>query len=313
MDYRCMLAAHVANGADVTVGCVEVPLREASAFGVVAVDAGGWIHRFDEKPDAPAPLPQQPGMALASMGIYVFNREVLTERLTTDAADAASRHDFGRNILPALVHEGRVLAYPFRNPQNGKRAYWRDVGTLDNYWQANLELLHEPPELDLQDPSWPLGTRRLQCPPPRFTDGGAARRSIVSGGCIVGGRVDQSLLSSNCQVGAGSHIEECVLLPNTRIGRDCHISRAIIASGCAIPDGTVIGEDPVRDAECYKVSENRVTLVTADGLARAASRAAASAGKALVPRDRDARPRPHAAPPETLRGRQGAVANCAAP
>jgi glucose-1-phosphate adenylyltransferase len=307
MDYRPMLDAHAANGAGVTVGCIEVPLGEASAFGVVAVDGRSWIRHFDEKPETPVPLPQQPGFALASMGIYVFDRELLVEALRSDAADAASRHDFGRNVLPALVREGRALAYPFRNPGGG-RAYWRDVGTLDSYWQANLELLDDPPPLDLRDPSWPLRPDRSACAPPRFTDGGAARRSIVSGGCVVGGRVEQSLLSPDCRVGRGAHVEECVVLPRARIGRNCRIRRAVVAGGCVVPDGAVIGEDALRDAEFYKVSGNGVTLVTASGLARAARRPSIPAARIHE------QPRVHGtAQPEALRGRQVVIANWNAP
>lgn len=279
MDYGLMLEAHAASGADVTVGCVAVPLRQASAFGVMTVDPEGWVERFDEKPASPTPLPHQPELALASMGIYIFDHELLARRLRIDAADAASRHDFGRDIVPGLINKAHVLAYPFRDPRSGKPAYWRDVGTLDSYWQANLDLLGETPELDLYDRSWPVWTHQPQCPPPRFVGDGVALRSIVSGGCSIGGRIVQSVLSANCDVGAGSSIDKSIVLPNVRIGRGCRIHRAIIDSGCEVPDGTVIGDNMLRDSRYYEVSANQVTLVTAEGLARAAVRQAALAEK----------------------------------
>ncbi|MDN5870905.1 MAG: glucose-1-phosphate adenylyltransferase, partial [Nitrococcus sp.] len=299
MDYGPMIEAHAASGADVTVGCVTVPLRQASAFGVVSVNPEGWVVRFDEKPESPAPLPRQPDMVLASMGIYAFDRKLLVQRLKSDAADAASQHDFGRNIVPGLIapgliHKAHVLAYPLRDPRSGKPAYWRDVGTLDSYWQANLEMLGEMPELDLHDRSWPIWTHQAQCPPPRFVGDGVALRSIVSGGCSIGGRIVQSLLSANCHVGADSIMAESIMLPNARIGRGCRIHRAVIDSGCEIPDGTVIGGNALRDSAHYEVSANQVTLVTAEGLARAAVRRAAAVKKA----DR-ARPVRRPAPAQT--------------
>jgi glucose-1-phosphate adenylyltransferase len=203
MDYRLMLHDHAANGADVTIGCVEVRVAAASAFGVMQADARNWVTRFDEKPAAPVPSLTNPDIALASMGIYVFNREFLVRCLRRDAADSASRHDFGRNIVPALLGEARVLAHAFRDPRGGP-AYWRDVGTIDSYWHANMELLAESPQLDFYDERWPIWTHQAQSPPPIFIGEGCARRSIVAGGCSVAGAVEHSVLSQGCKIAAGA-------------------------------------------------------------------------------------------------------------
>jgi glucose-1-phosphate adenylyltransferase len=269
MDYHAMLEAHVASGAGITVGCVEVPLAAASDFGVVSVDASGWVARFDEKPVLPAPLRGDPAAAMASMGIYVFDRALLLDCLRVDAANPGSGHDFGRDVLPWAVEHLAVAAYAFHDPSTGRRAYWRDVGTLDSYWQANMELLAEQPELDLYDEQWPLWTHPPQLPPPRFVGDGAALRSIVSAGCSVGGRVEESLLSVSCRVGAGTKLKACVVLPDVEIGRNCRIRRAIVDSGASIPDGFVIGEDPLRDAALFEMSPGGVAVVTAEMLERA--------------------------------------------
>jgi glucose-1-phosphate adenylyltransferase len=272
MDYLAMLEAHVESGAEATVGCVEVPVEEASAYGVMAVDRDGWVARFDEKPVRPAPMPADPDLALASMGIYVFDRAALVECLSADAEDAGSQHDFGHNILPALIRKARVASYAFRDPGSGERAYWRDVGTIDSYWQANMELLSEHPELDLHDTAWPIWTHQPQCPPPRFVGDGVARCSIVSCGCSIAGTVARSLLSTDCRVRGGATVEQSVVLPGVEIGRDCRIRRAIIDSGCKVPDGLVIGDDLLDAADLYHVSPGGVTLVTADMIERAAAR-----------------------------------------
>lgn len=269
MDYRAMIEAHVAGGADITVGCVEVPIAAARDFGVMSVDASGWVRRFDEKPDQPTPLPRDPGIALASMGIYVFARELLVEWLSADALDPSSRRDFGKDVLPKGVREGRVLAHAFRDPRTGKPAYWRDVGTLDAYWRANMELLDEAPEFDLYDECWPLWTHQPRTPPPRFIGAGTARRSIVSGGCTVAGSVERSLLSPECRVEPGALVEASVVLPQAEIGRHCRIRNAIVDSGVQVPEGTVIGHDACADAERFEVSAGGVVLVTAAMLERA--------------------------------------------
>jgi glucose-1-phosphate adenylyltransferase len=270
MDYAAMIRAHVEAGATATVGCIEVPIEEASEFGVMSVDAQGWIQRFDEKPARPAPTPRDAASALASMGIYVFGRELLAECLMADAKDPASAHDFGRDVLPALIERSGVLAYAFRDPKTGGQGYWRDVGTLDSYWQTHMDLLVEHPEFDLHDPHWPIWTHQAQCPPPKFIGDGVARASIVSGGCRVGGEVERSVLSTNCSVGAGSLVSDSVLLPDVTIGRDCRVFRAIIDAGCVIRDGTVIGENLLDEAEHFQRSAGGVTLVTARMLEAAA-------------------------------------------
>ena len=266
MDYHAMLEAHVASGAAITVGCVEVPVESATAFGVMAVDTAGWVERFDEKPALPSPTPQNADVVLASMGIYVFDRTLLAHCLRIDAANPRSSHDFGHDVLPWAVDHLAVAAYAFRDPSTGRQAYWRDVGTVDSYWEANMELLTESPELDLYDRRWPLWTRQPHCPPPRFVGDGVARRSIVSVGCSIAGRLEESLLAPNCRVAAGARVVSSVVLSGAEIGRNCRLRRAIIDTGSCVPDGTVIGEDPVRDRELYSVSPGGVVVVTADML-----------------------------------------------
>ncbi|MFM7272628.1 MAG: glucose-1-phosphate adenylyltransferase, partial [Gammaproteobacteria bacterium] len=192
MDYGTMLAAHVESGADVTVGCIEVPLAEASAFGVMAVDQDMRITEFAEKPEHPKPMPGKPEVALASMGIYVFSRQALFEELQRDNADPASSHDFGKDVIPAMLGRLRIHAFPFRDPQRGEQAYWRDVGTVDSFWEANRELIGITPDLDLYDRSWPIWTWQEQAPPAKFVFDDEGRRgmavdSMVSGGCIISG------------------------------------------------------------------------------------------------------------------------------
>jgi glucose-1-phosphate adenylyltransferase len=271
MDYLAMLEAHIASGAGLTVGAVEVPVSAASAFGIMTIDSSGCVSSFDEKPVRPVPLPHDSETALASMGIYVFDRELLVDCLSADAADPASSHDFGRDILPGAVGTLGVSPYAFRDPFTGRPAYWRDVGTVDSYWQANMELLAEQPPFDLYDRHWPLWTRQPHGPPPRFIGDGTALRSIVSGGCSVAGRVERSLLSTDGCVQPGASVETSVLLPNVVVGRNCRIRRAVIDSGCVIPDGLAIGENAADDAARYHISPNRVVLVTADMLRRGAA------------------------------------------
>jgi glucose-1-phosphate adenylyltransferase len=262
MDYRQMLEAHERSGATVTVGAVEVPVESASSFGVMRIDAAGRVLEFQEKPAVPAPSPHAPGTVLASMGIYAFSRRQLVALLRADAARARSSHDFGRDVVPAAVAAGGAVAHVFRDPTTERAAYWRDVGTLDSYWGANMELLGEPPAFDLHDRRWPLWTRQPQSPPPQFVGAGLAQRSIVSAGCRVAGRVEHSALSPDCTVHPGASVAGCVLLPNVVVGRDCRIQRAVVDRGVRIPDGTVIGETAA-DNETYHVSPNGVRLVTA--------------------------------------------------
>lgn len=240
MDYRPMIEAHAASGAAATVGCIEVPVEAAGAFGVMGVDGHGWVEAFQEKPEKPDAVPGRPDVALGSMGIYVFNRDFLLKALTADAGDASSSHDFGKDILPSLVRDRRLLAYAFRDDATGAPAYWRDVGTVDSYWQANLDLLDDDAPLDLHDPDWPLWTHQPLRTPSRFVRGGLATCSIVAPGSIVAGRVHRSVLFAGCAVAESSSIEGGLVLPGARIGRGCRMRNVIVDSGCSVPDGTVI-------------------------------------------------------------------------
>lgn len=272
MDYGAMLAFHAESGADMTVGCVEVSLDEARGFGVMAVDEQGKVERFDEKPTHPTPMPGHTDKALASMGIYVLNTEFLFETLIRDARDLESERDFGRNIIPEAIASSRVFAYPFRDPETAEQGFWRDVGTVDAYWSANMELVDPNPELDLYDSKWPILTYQQQLPPAKFQavtgcPQGTVIDTIVSGGCIVrSGQLSRSVLFSNVTVDAGSRLHECVVLPEVTVGRDCLIRRAIIDVGCNIPDGTVIGENPQEDARQFHVTQGGVVLITPEML-----------------------------------------------
>lgn len=272
MDYSNMLAFHVESGADMTVGCVEVPLVEARGFGVMAVDEQGRVQRFDEKPEHPIPMPGSGDTALASMGIYVLNTEFLFDELIRDARDTESDRDFGHNIIPDAIARSRVYAYPFRVPETGAQGFWRDVGTVDAYWAANMELVEPHPELDLYDSKWPILTNQQQLPSAKFRadEGhvqGTVIDSIVSGGCVVrSARLRRSLLFSNVKVNTGTALDECVVFPEVLVGRDCRIRKAVIDSGCCIPDGTVIGEDAEDDARRFHVTRGGVVLVTLEML-----------------------------------------------
>ena len=273
MDYGPMIAHHVETGADMTVGCIEVPLQTARAFGVVSVDAAGRVTRFDEKPPEPQPMPGSTDTALASMGIYIFNTAFLYEQLIKDADSDYSTHDFGHDIIPNLIEKYRIFSYPFRtSSQQGDNAYWRDVGTIDSFWEANLELIGVLPELNLYDDQWPIWTYQEQLPPAKFIFDDDDRRgmaldSMVSGGCLISGAtVRHSLLFSNVRVNSFSVLQDVVVLPNVRIGRDCRVTRAVIDKGCVLPEGTVIGEDAETDAERFYVSPNGVVLVTPEML-----------------------------------------------
>jgi len=272
MDYGPMIAEHVERKADMTVGCLEVSLEEARSFGVMSIDEAGWIKDFSEKPDQPDAMPDQPGRALASMGIYVFNTQFLYEQLIRDADDDTSEHDFGKNIIPYVIDRYRVLAYPFRDPTSGKQGYWRDVGTVDAFWEANLELCGITPELNLYDEDWPIWTYQEQLPPAKFVFDDENRRgmavdSMVSGGCIISGaKVRHSLLFSNVKVHTGSVLQDAVVLPDVDVGKGARITKAVVDKGCNIPPGMVIGEDPAADAERFFVSPRGVVLVTPDML-----------------------------------------------
>lgn len=274
MDYGLMLAEHAGSQADVTVGCIEVPVTEAAgAYGVAVIDDDGRIRGFEEKPQNPTPIPGQSDVCLGSMGIYIFNTRFLYERLIADADDSRSGHDFGGDIIPDCVARYRVQAYRFRDA-SGERAYWRDVGTLDSFWSANMELVDIVPELNLYDQHWPILTDQAQSPPAKFVfdddDGrrGQAIDSMVSGGCVISGAsVRHSLLFSNVRLEARTRLSESVVLTDVKVGPGCDIHRSILDRGCDIAAGTVIGRDHDADrARGFRVTPGGVVLVTPDML-----------------------------------------------
>ena len=274
MDYGPLLAAHSEIGADMTVCCLEVPIEEAAGqFGVMTVDETGRVIAFDEKPEHPAPIPGQDELCLASMGNYVFNTGFLYDQVIKDADDPGTQHDFGRNIIPAIIENYSVYAYPFRDPETDQQAYWRDIGTLNAFWEANMELVSVSPQLNLYDKVWPILTYQGQYPGAKFVFDDDDRRgeaidSIVSDGCIISGStVKRSLLFSNCRINSYSEIRDSVLLPEVEIGRHCHIERAIIDRGAVIADETVIGKDHDEDRRRgFRVTSDGLVLVTPDML-----------------------------------------------
>jgi glucose-1-phosphate adenylyltransferase len=269
MDYGKLLDEHVARAADATVVCVEVPLAEASAFGVMSVDDSGRVTGFEEKPAAPRPAPGTGGCALASMGVYVFNAQFLYEQLVRDADDPRSGHDFGKDVVPHIVARYRVFAHRFAascvDMPRGE-PYWRDVGTLDAYWEANLELAKVTPELNLYDRDWPVWTYQEQLPPAKFvfdSDGrrGMAVDSMVSGGCIVsGGTVRRSVLFSNVRVHDGALLEDCVVLPDVVIGPGVELRRAIVDRRVRLDTALLDGE------RRFRVTDKGITLITPEML-----------------------------------------------
>ncbi|XPF95966.1 glucose-1-phosphate adenylyltransferase [Colwellia sp. RE-S-Sl-9] len=275
MDYGELLAKHVETGADMTVCCVEVPVEEAAgSFGVMTVDENSRVCRFDEKPEHPSEVPGKPGMTLASMGNYVFNTQFLFDELAKDAAQDSSSGDFGNDIIPKIIESHKVFAFPFRDPNGEKQPYWRDVGTLDSFWEANMELVSPEPQLDMYDESWPIWTYQEQTAPAKFVfdeDGrrGMAVDSTVSGGVIVSGStVKRSLLFSKVRINSFCEIKDAVILPGAIIGRNCKISKAIIDRSCVIPDGMEIGIDHDADrANGLRVTAKGVVLVTRDMIA----------------------------------------------
>lgn len=268
MDYGDMLAEHVAQGADMTIGCIEVSIEEAKAYGVMSINNERRIIAFDEKPDSPNPMPGREDVALASMGIYIFNAAFLYEQLIKDADSVDSTHDFGHDIIPELITKYKVVAFPYKDVQGNEPGYWRDVGTIDAFWSANQELIGVTPELNLYDDNWPIWTYQAQQPPAKFVFDDDERRgtavdSMVSGGCIISGStVRHSVLFSNVEVHSYSVVEDCVVLPDVSIGRNCRLKKVVLDKGCEVPEGTVIGEDLEADAERYHVSPNGVVLVT---------------------------------------------------
>jgi len=271
MDYNHMLHDHVARGADMTIACMEVPIADAPGFGVMAVDESMRIVSFEEKPERPAHLPGRPGIALASMGIYVIGAEFLYEQLARDACDPDSTHDFGKDLIPWLLERShRLQAHRFSDScvnMTEDRPYWRDVGTLDAYWEANMELTKVVPDLNLYDRQWPIWTYQEQLPPAKFVFDDEGRRglavdSLVSGGCVISGAtVRRSLLFSSVRVHSFATVEDSVVLPGVDIGRNVVLRRAVVEKNCRLPPGLQVGVDARQDRERFDVSPKGITLV----------------------------------------------------
>lgn len=269
MDYAEMLQEHIATGADLTIPCIEVPRLSATGFGVMKVNDENRIVEFLEKPADPPGIPGQPEIALASMGIYIFNRKFLEKVLTEDAADEESSHDFGTDIVPRLVRSARVMAHRFsdscvRGPRD-KESYWRDVGTVDAYWQANMDMANDNPVIDVNDPHWPIMTGRQRLPPPQFIGDrhhGDAEQSIIGKGCIIGdAHIRKSLLSEKVHILKNADIYESVLLPEVTVGRNVSLKKAIVERGCHLPDGLIVGADAAEDARRFYRTGNGVVLI----------------------------------------------------
>jgi glucose-1-phosphate adenylyltransferase len=271
MNYARMLEAHVANGAALTVATIEVDRADAGAFGILATDAADRIVGFEEKPREPRTIPGNPAKCLASMGVYVFETSALFEVLERDAHDRQSAHDFGRNVIPAMIAERPVFSYQFRDENKGTARYWRDVGTIDAYFQASMDLVKVTPDLNLYDRDWPIRTYHVQAPPPKFVfaqtwEGGrmgTALDSMVAPGAIVsGGRVEQSILSPWVRVHSYARVEQSILFDGVEVGRHCRIRKTIVDKNVRIPDGTVIGYDLAHDRERFVVSDGGVVVLS---------------------------------------------------
>jgi glucose-1-phosphate adenylyltransferase len=271
MDYRRMLQKHIDLGAAVTLASIEVPIEDGRRFGIVAVDETNRVIGFQEKPADPAAIPGVPRLALASMGIYVFNIDVLATALEEDAAKPESHHDFGKNIIPALIGGGKVFSYPFYDENKKAAKYWRDIGTLDAYYEANMDLCHVNPEFNMYDPEWPLRTYQPQAPPAKFVfaeEGGRkgeALDSLISPGCIVSGsRIAGSILCPNVRVHSFCTIDQSILMPGVQVGRHARLRRTIIDRDVLIPRGAVIGFNPEEDRRRHTVTEDGIVVVTVD-------------------------------------------------
>jgi len=280
MDYEIMLSEHVQNGADVTIGCLTVPRAEASAFGVMAVDETGRISSFLEKPANPPGMPGDPTKSLASMGIYVFNWAFLRELLLADAEDPNSSHDFGNDLIPDIVARGKAMAHRFDIScvrDVDAPVYWKDVGTVDAFWQANIDLTDFLPDLNLWDREWPIWTNAISVPPAKFIHDekdrrGVAISSMVSGGCIISGtEIRNSLLFTEVHTNSYAVLDHAVVLPYVTVHRSARLRKVVIDRGVVIPEGLVVGEDPLEDAEWFRVTERGVTLITQDMLDKRAA------------------------------------------
>ena len=277
-NYAAMLAEHIERDADATIACIEVPREDAKAFGVMGVDTEGRVVSFLEKPENPPSIPGDPDRALASMGIYVFNADFLIRRLQREVYAATMSHDFGKDLLPRLVGKCRLFAHRFSSscvqPKSRSEAYWRDVGTVDAYWAANIDLTSVTPALDLYDPTWPIWTYQVQRPPAKFVFDDDDRRgmavdSLVSAGCIVSGaHIRRSLLSTDVKVHSYSMIEDAVILPRCDVGRHARLRKVILDENCRVPEGLVVGEDADLDAQRFYRTESGITLITAEMLAK---------------------------------------------
>ncbi len=271
MDYAPMLERHVESGADLTIGTIEVSLEEAKGFGVMSVNEDWQITKFTEKPVNPEPMPNCSDKALASMGIYVFSKEFLFDQLIKDAEKSSSSHDFGKDIIPSVIEHCKVMAYPFID-KDGNPGYWRDVGTVDSFWEANMDLCSIEPQLNLYDRHWPIWTYQGQFPPAKFIFDDDDRRgeaidSITAGGCVISGaRVKRSLVSTGCRVNSYSLVKDSVVLPSCNIGRHCVIQNAVLDKGCEVPPNTEIGVDLEADKERFYVSKEGIVLVTPEAL-----------------------------------------------
>ncbi|MGB7184218.1 MAG: glucose-1-phosphate adenylyltransferase [Burkholderiaceae bacterium] len=280
MDYSVMLGDHVSSGRRCTVGCISVPREQASEFGVMHVDANRNIDEFLEKPANPPGMPGNPDKSLASMGIYIFDAEYLYDMLEKDMKDPDSTHDFGRDVIPACVADNQAFAHPFElscvTTNDDGEVYWRDVGTLDAFWEANLELAQVVPQLDLYSTEWPIWTYQFHLPPAKFvpdTDGNnnLTNCSTVSAGCVVSGSsLRQTVLFSDVRVGERCNLEEAVVMPGVKIGQGCRLKRVVIDCNCDVPAGLVIGEDPAEDSRRFRRSAAGITLVTQQMLAKLA-------------------------------------------
>lgn len=274
MDYSLLLADHIKSGADITIPCIEVPISEASHFGIMHVDAEHNITDFVEKPANPPSIPGDPLKSLASMGIYVFNADFLFKELLRDSQDINSQHDFGKNLIPYFVAQKglKIKAHNFAQScvlsSPDSSPYWRDVGTVDAYWECNLDLTHVTPLLDLYDPNWPILTFQAQLPPAKFVfndDGrrGCAVDSLVANGCIVSGSsVRNSVISTRTRINSYCTIDHSIILPEVEIGRGCQLTKVIVNRGCKLPEGLIVGEDRAEDERRFYVSENGVVLIT---------------------------------------------------
>jgi glucose-1-phosphate adenylyltransferase len=280
MDYELMLRDHVERGADVTVGCLTVPRAEATAFGVMATDKDGVITEFLEKPADPPGTPEDPKLALASMGIYVFDWKFLRDLLLKDQDDTNSSHDFGGDLIPDIVKNGKAIAHRFNDScvrPEGAPAYWKDVGTVDAFWQAHIDLTNFSPELNLWDKNWPIWTYNQATPPAKFIHDqndrrGMALSSMVSGGCIISGtEVRNSVLFTNVHTNSYAVLDNAVLLPDVVVHRSARLRKVVIDKGVVIPQGLVVGEDPKEDAEWFRVTERGTTLITQEMLDKKAA------------------------------------------